>query len=412
MIEPVPIDSDRILQEIETIAGFNESTPDIGYSRPTFSPAWRQARDYVIGQAEAAGCKVRIDAAGNVHARPAAIGWDQKVWLSGSHIDSVPSGGKFDGVVGVVCPLEVLRSAHGAGRILALELIVFAEEEGTTFGIGMIGSRLWANCEAPFAGAADGAFFHQFRNRAGETYFEAGATHGVRRQSLTNERLDPAGYLGLIEIHIEQGPAMWAARIPLSVVTAISGRKQYKVKCISVPNHAGTTPMRFRQDPLLFAARVICGVDELARKHGPAVVATVGRIDCQPNAVNVIPGTVRFTVDVRSPNSETLATYHRELEQLVIKSSTTGFNFTTTEDRPPVQMNAQVIAALQAAAGGEISTTTSGALHDAAILAPLLPTAMLFVASKDGISHNPAEFSRIEDITAAANVLGKLVAES
>src|ERR1700722_7949809 len=105
----MPIDPERISHDIETIAGVNETTPGLGYSRPTFSSSWRRARDFVIGEAESAGCKVRVDAAGNVHARHASIAWDEKVWLSGSHIDSVPSGGKFDGVVGVVCPLEVMR---------------------------------------------------------------------------------------------------------------------------------------------------------------------------------------------------------------------------------------------------------------------------------------------------------------
>ena len=139
----MPINPKRISQDIETIAGFNESKPAVGFSRPTFSAAWKNARDYVIAEAEKAGCKTRIDAYGNVHARPKVLDWNGNIWLSGSHIDSVPTGGKFDGVAGVVCPLEVLRSANEAGQTLPLELIVFAEEEGTTFGLGMIGSRLW-----------------------------------------------------------------------------------------------------------------------------------------------------------------------------------------------------------------------------------------------------------------------------
>ncbi len=140
--QTMPIEADRISQDIETIAGFNETTPDIGYSRPAFSPAWRAARDYVIAQAESAGCKLRIDAAGNVFVRHNSIDLDAKVWLSGSHIDSVPTGGKYDGVIGIVCPLEVLRTGK-----LPLELVIWAEEEGTTFGLGMIGSRLATGAE-------------------------------------------------------------------------------------------------------------------------------------------------------------------------------------------------------------------------------------------------------------------------
>ncbi len=133
------INASRIAADIEAIASWSEVPPSIGYSRPTFSPEWVAARDYVIEQAIAAGCHFRIDASGNVHLRPRARSWDEPLWLSGSHIDSVPTGGKYDGVVGVVAPLEVLRAVPNA----ALELIIFAEEEGTTFNLGMLGSRAW-----------------------------------------------------------------------------------------------------------------------------------------------------------------------------------------------------------------------------------------------------------------------------
>jgi hydantoinase/carbamoylase family amidase len=395
----MPIESARIFNDIETIAGFSETTPDLGCSRPTFSPPWRAARDYVISKAEAAGCKVRIDAAGNVYARHASIGWDEKVWLSGSHIDSVPTGGKFDGVMGIVCPLEVLRSG-----ILPLELVIWAEEEGTTFGLGMIGSRL-------ATGAETTASIAPFKNRDGKTFVEAGEPHGVRTNDIPSDRLRFDGYHGLIEIHAEQGPAMWETGAAVAVVTAIAGRRQYKGKFMGTPNHAGSTPMRYRADPLVALARVITGVDAIARNSGPSTVATVGRVECLPNAVNVIPGTVRFTIDLRSSDSVTLAACNEEIEQLVISSGASAFNFTCTENQPPVPMD-QHLCKLLVNAGDGMGQTTSGALHDAAILAPHLPTAMLFVASKDGISHNPAEFSRIEDIAAAARVLEKLVTGS
>jgi hydantoinase/carbamoylase family amidase len=393
----MPIEADRISQDIETIAGFNETTPDIGYSRPAFSPAWRAARDYVIAQAESAGCKLRIDAAGNVFVRHNSIDLDAKVWLSGSHIDSVPTGGKYDGVIGIVCPLEVLRTGK-----LPLELVIWAEEEGTTFGL--IGSRLATGAETIES-------ISQFKNRDGETFIEAGEQHGVRPNDIPADRLRFDQYHGLIEIHAEQGPAMWETDVPVAVVTAIAGRKQYKGKFMGTPNHAGSTPMRYRADPLVALAKVITGVDAIARNSGPSTVATVGRVECLPNAVNVIPGTVRFTIDLRSPEATTLAMCHEKIEKLVISSGASSFNFTFTEDQPPVMMD-QHLCKLLAHAGSCAGQTTSGALHDAAILAPHLPTAMLFVASKDGISHNPREFSRIEDIAAAARVLEKLVAGS
>jgi hydantoinase/carbamoylase family amidase len=398
----MPISATRMSQDIETIAGFNQTTPDIGYSRPTFSPAWRHARDYVIAQAEYAGCKIRIDAAGNVHARHHSINWNDKIWLSGSHIDSVPTGGKYDGVVGIVCPLETLRAANQADQVLPLELIIFAEEEGTTFGLGMIGSRLWTD-------PGEVSHVEQFNNRSSQNYFDAGASHGVSRDRLVSDRFDASGYRGLVEIHIEQGPAMWAEGIPLSIVTAIAGRKQYKVNFPGTPNHAGSTPMRYRADPLVAASKVITGVDAMARESGPATVATVGRIECQPNAVNVIPGMVGFTIDLRSPDTSTLAACHERIFHLITHCGASALDIVVTEDQPPVAMDKQLCASLHKAANAKIGHTVSGALHDAAILAPHIPTAMLFVASKDGISHNPAEFSRIEDITAAAEVLQRLV---
>ena len=156
----MPVRADRLAADIETIGTFTH-TPGAGSDRPTFSPAWRQAREFFLAEAERAGCHWRIDAAGNVHARPRGVDWSQRVWLSGSHLDSVPHGGDFDGVVGVVAALEVLRAAHEDGRHdLPLEAIVFAEEEGTTFGLGMLGSRGWA-------GTLDTAALAAVRNRDG-----------------------------------------------------------------------------------------------------------------------------------------------------------------------------------------------------------------------------------------------------
>jgi hydantoinase/carbamoylase family amidase len=397
----MPIDEGRIFEDIETIAGFSETAAEVGFSRPTFSPPWRAARDYVIAQAQAAGCKTRIDAAGNVHARHATLAWDQKVWLSGSHIDSVPTGGKFDGVIGIVAPLEVLRSAHLAGRVLPLELVILAEEEGTTFGIGMIGSRLW---KAPTPATIDQ--LRQHRNRRGLDYFQAGLAHGLRLGDLTAETLQPGQYHGLVEIHAEQGPAMWQQGIPLAVVTSIAGRLQFLIELQGQANHAGSTSMQHRQDALVAAAQVILAVAALPAGLSLAAVATVGQIDCQPNAVNVIPGRVRLTVDLRSPDEKDLQP--DRVASIACPPGVRG-RCELTEQMAPVALDAKLCQRL---AGNELPTTTSGALHDAAILAPVVPTAMLFVASRDGISHNPAEFSRIRDIAAAARVLEKLVAES
>lgn len=405
----MPIRVDRIAADIEAI-GRLTPTPGAGSDRPTFSAAWRQARDYCVAEAERAGCHWRIDAAGNVHMRPRAIDWSRRVWLSGSHLDSVPGGGDFDGVVGVVAALEVLRAAHEDGRRdLPLEAIVFAEEEGTTFGLGMLGSRGWA-------GTLDAESLAAVRNRAGQSYWEAGADHGASAERLAAERLRPADYAGLIEVHIEQGPAMWKHDRRVALVTAIAGRRQYAITVRGVANHAGSTGMNDRHDALAGAAEVISAVECLPDLLGDHAVATVGRLTVEPNAVNVIPSRAAFTVDLRAPDDHSLELGDERLRALVAAAAQRRgleHELIRTESLPAVRLDQSLADRVRAAAGGlgltPLPETVSGALHDAAILAPLVPTVMIFVASRDGISHNPAEFSRVDDIAAATQLLAAVV---
>jgi hydantoinase/carbamoylase family amidase len=403
----MPINVDRIRADIDAVARFTESRG--GADRPTFSRAWREARDYVIAQAEGAGCNVRVDAAGNVHARPQSVEWDAPVWLSGSHIDSVPRGGNYDGVAGLVAPLEVLRAAHDENITAPpLELVIFAEEEGTTFGLGMLGSRAWVGDLSERQLAA-------VRNAKGENYVEAGAPHDVRPSLLIEDAFNARHYLGFVEVHIEQGPGLWNAGVPLAVVTAIAGRKQYRMQLRGVANHAGSTSMTDRKDALAAAAVCILQLEGLAKGLGDSTVITVGRIECRPNAINVIPAFVEFTVDFRSPSNDVLtdddAQVRQRIEQVCGRRGIEHV-IEQTEDAPAVQMDPALCAKLvdaSARLAKESATAVSGALHDAAILAPRLPTAMLFVPSKDGVSHNPAEFSRVEDVALAARVLHDLV---
>ena len=279
------INTERIRADIEAIARFTE-TPGAGATRPTFSDAWRQARDYVIDQAKRAGCAIRIDAFGNVHARPATLVWDSRAWLCGSHIDTVPHGGDYDGVAGIVVALEILRADPNA----PVELIIFAEEEGPTFGLGMLGSRAWVGD----LGADELA---KVRNNASQNYLEAGASHGVDIKRFASDRINPAHYRGLIEVHIEQGPGMWKNDQRVAIVRAIAGRKQYRCTLRGVANHAGSTHMSDRRDALVGAATLILQFEGIARGLSPDAVMTVGRIECKPNAVNVIPDEVEFTID-------------------------------------------------------------------------------------------------------------------
>ena len=398
---------ERLEKDIETIAGFTETDPWVGHSRPTFSPSWRSARDYVEREASAHSCLVRVDAAGNLHARPARLGWDRPAWLCGSHLDSVPTGGKFDGVVGVVVALDVLRAEPRAD----VELIVFAEEEGTTFNLGMLGSRAWT-------GDVGVEKLRALRNGAGRDYIDAGAAHGVAPGRLEAERLRPSDYLGLIETHVEQGPGLWNSGEAVAVVTAIAGRRQYLCTLQGEANHAGATRMSGRRDALAGAAEAVLGLEALAReldrKNGHTVI-TVGRLDVEPNALNVIPGRVTFSVDFRARTNGDIAegaARVRELLSRVAAERGLGMELAATEEVPAVPLDPGVCGRLRDASrrlGLTVTDTASGALHDTAIIAPLLPAAMLFIASKGGISHNPAEFSRIEDIACAARIVAEAV---
>ena len=399
-------------KHIEAINQFSETDPTVGYSRPTFSESWRRARDYVIDQAARAGGEHVIDAAGNVHIRSGRIGWDTPVWLSGSHVDSVPSGGKYDGVMGVVIPLEILRRRPD----LPLEVVVFAEEEGTTFGLGLLGSRLWT-------GALPADRVHDLRNAPGETYAAAGVRCGVDADRLAHptdwtERLDPHRYVGMVEVHPEQGLSLWRAGRAISAVERINGRRQFELAIRGQANHAGSTGMNDRRDALTGAAEIVLEMEALGRRLNeelPYSVLTTGIITARPNAANVIPGAVDLSVEIRSQEPVLLDRGEEDIRTIATeRCANRGLEITVTrsETVAPSPLNAEIARALQRSAadgGHDIEVVPSGALHDAAIVASHVPTAMIFVASRDGISHNPQEYSRPEDIDTALEVLERLI---
>ena len=399
----MPIRLFCIKSDLAAVAAIT-ATPGNGATRPTFSPEWRRARDYVIKEAAKIGCTHRISAAGNVHIRPPHLTANNRPILCGSHIDSVPNGGDFDGVIGCLVPLELLRAAAEDKTPIDLELVIFAEEEGPTFGLGMLGSRAWV-------GELSAAELRKLKNKAGEDFFTAGKPHGVDEAKLKSDRLRPTAYAGLIEVHIEQGPGMWRRNQPVAVVTAIAGRYQYRCTVTGEANHAGSTSMVDRQDALAAAAEIVVALEKIPSAERSEVL-TVGRMTINPNAINVVPGCVEFTIDGRAPSDSQLKKIDaaiRKVIVVVVQRRGIRIDLLQTESQPAAPMNRGLVKALDDAVVAEtrkpVVHAVSGALHDSAILAPHLPTVMLFVASKDGISHNPAEFSRVGDIALAAKIV-------
>ncbi len=406
------ISESRMAADIEHIAEWRESSPERGYHRPTFSASWKSARDYVIAEAERIGCQWRLDPMGNVHIRRGTLSWDEPAWICGSHLDTVPTGGKYDGIVGVVVALELLRTQPEA----ALELVIFAEEEGTGFGLAMIGSRAWA-------GTVSAERLRNLVNPQGETLERAGQYFGFDAGRIaTGDFGFPLDrYRGMIEVHVEQGARLWKNGQALAVVTSVNGRKQYTGSFSGQANHAGSTAMEDRFDALAGAAEFVVALEKLAlelhERYGNATI-TVGRLVPTPNVVIVIAGKVDFTVDLRSSSNEAMAEGDRRLRELLASIGVRrglATEIDCYEDIPAKPFDEKVCELLRRAAercGISLAEASSGALHDSAILAPLLPTAMLFVASRDGISHNPAEFSRAEDIAAAARIVAAALEET
>ncbi len=395
----MPINTERLRTDFEAI-GRITGTPGKGATRPTFTSWWGEAREYIVAAARGVGCRVWGDAFGNVHARMEGV--VGRVWLCGSHVDTVPSGGDYDGVAGVLTALELLRSAKDDGVVLPLELIIFAEEEGPTFGLGMIGARAWV-------GELDERRLGELRNSVGESYLEAGKAFGVDPSRFAAERFDGSRYLGLIESHIEQGPGMWRRDERVAVVRAIAGRRQYRVVVHGEANHAGATSMGDRKDALAGAAEMVVGLESAVKDLSGDAVVTVGRMSVTPNAVNVIAERVEFTVDFRAPEDAVLERGDgriRAVVDVLARERKLPYELVQTEAIPARPMDARLVAALR---GGGLPVTVSGALHDSAVMSPFLPTVMVFVPSKGGISHNPAEFSRVEDVADATRLIEKLV---
>jgi beta-ureidopropionase / N-carbamoyl-L-amino-acid hydrolase len=396
------IDPDRLRADFEALAAIGK-TPAGGVSRPTFSDAHLAARAWFLERAAAAGLETRVDSAGNHSALLRGAGADSATLLLGSHLDSVPDGGRFDGALGVVAALEALRAVKDARLELpfALEAVDFTDEEGTL--VGLLGSAALAGTLGPEALA---------RPRGGREALLAGlARTGLVEERLGDARREPGSLAGYLELHIEQGPVLERKRIDVGVVTGIVGSRSFRLELAGVAGHAGTTPMDARRDAGVGAAAFVVAARELALRSYPDCVVTIGSMTLEPGAFNVIPGRARLALEFRSLDPARLAALETELIALAGReASEHGLDL---EIEPvgrwePTPLDPTMRAAVGRAArklGLRTLELASGAGHDAQHLAGVTRAGMIFVPSRGGISHQPREHTDWSDCVNGANVL-------
>ncbi len=361
----------------------------------------KAGRDLFCLWAKAAGCAVSVDGMGNIFARRAGSEAGAAPVLTGSHLDTQPTGGRFDGVFGVLAGLEVLRSLNDRGLATRrpVEVVVWTNEEGSRFQPAMIGSGV-------FAGRFTLDYGYAQQDADGVKLGDALERIGYKGQ--------PAGQRPVhayLEAHIEQGPILETERKTIGVVSGIQGVKWFKARVTGMNSHAGTTPMEVRRDPLLGAAKMVQAVDRITRATRPDCVGTVGEFKVGPGSINVINADVRFSIDLRCPDGavlEKLAADVRGACQQIAGDSGLQLELEEIWYSEPTAFNAQVVDTVAGVAGRLGYGTRriiSGAGHDAKHLAEVCPTGMIFIPCERGISHNEAENITPADAAAGATVL-------
>jgi len=396
----VKINGDRLWNSLMEMAKIG-ATDKGGVCRLALTDIDREARDLFVKWCEEAGCEVTIDQMGNIFGRRAGKNPDLPPVMTGSHIDSQPTGGKFDGIYGVLSGLEVIRALNDAGveTEAPIEVSAWTNEEGSRFAPAMVSSGV-------FAGVFD---------------LEYGLSRSDLDGKTMGEELKRIGYAGeapvgkpvraFFEAHIEQGPILEAEDKTIGVVTDAQGQRWYECTFTGQEAHAGPTPMQTRRDAMVGAARVIQAVNEIGLANAPLACATVGLVQVFPNSRNTIPGRVFFCVDLRHPDDATLTRMDQELRAAIEETASALKLETELEEiwySPPVPFDADCVAAVRRAAednGYAHRDIVSGAGHDACYIARAAPTSMIFIPCEDGISHNEIENATPEHCAAGCQVL-------
>ncbi|MGE7903231.1 Zn-dependent hydrolase [Peribacillus sp. NPDC094092] len=381
---------ERIEKQINDLSEFT-STPGKGTTRLTYSKEDLLTRNYIKNKMMEAGLTVQEDGLGNIFGKLEGTLKDAPSVLIGSHFDSVPNGGAYDGPAGVIVALEVaaLFAENQLTPKYPLEIVALIEEEGARFGGGLMGSR-------GMVGTLSEEGFKNLRDKEGITTIEAMSKIGL--DSSLPKRRNPNSIKAFLELHIEQGPILEEKNIPIGVVEAIVGLTQFEITIEGKAGHAGTTPMDRRTDALVAAAQIISQLPSFAMEEGEGTVITTGRLHVLPNGANVIPNKVEFSVDIRSSKEEHINNVIKRMKELIESFHEQGIH-TTAEQvlyMPPKVLSDEIKALLKDKSSDlEIPycSINSGAGHDAMVFSDVTDVGMLFVPSKAGLSHCPEEWS-------------------
>jgi N-carbamoyl-L-amino-acid hydrolase len=395
------IDSARLWDTIHETAKFG-ATPKGGVRRLTLGAEDKQVRDWFRSACESAGLEVHVDALGSMFGLRKGRDMSKAPVGLGSHLDTQPTGGKFDGVLGTLAALEVVRTLNDAGIETETPICIvnWTNEEGSRFAPATMAS-------AAYAGDYTTENILARTDAAGVSVGEALDTIGYRGEEPVGARKFGA----FVELHIEQGPLLEAENKIIGVVDRGQGITWYDGKITGFESHAGTTPMPLRRDALAALSEVVLAIERIAKAHGPNAVGTVGEAVIAAPSRNVIPGEVAFTADIRSPASETLEAIDHDLRAAMAEIASrrrVEISFEAIWRKPPTIFNPKLVEAVENATkslGYTHRRITSGAGHDACNLANVVPSAMIFVPCKDGVSHNELEDATQADCTAGANTL-------
>ncbi|MDA1090973.1 MAG: Zn-dependent hydrolase [Proteobacteria bacterium] len=402
MTTTVVVDGDEVRRLMAEVSVFG-ATPAGGLHRLTASRADGEARAWLRAYLTENGFRVLVDAVGNMFGILDLAGPDAPLVLAGSHLDSQPFGGRFDGAYGVVAAAVAVRAAGDAAKdggrhTCNLGVVNWTNEEGARFAPSLLGSNV-------FAGKLDAAVGLAARDAAGVTLGEALAEIGFAGTDAA-----PGNVTHYLEVHIEQGPNLEKAGKRIGVVEGNWGTVKFEAEFVGKAAHTGPTPMAERRDALLPAAELITFVRRLSDETGGALLSSIGRLDVSPNSTNVVPERVRVFVELRDADGERLAAARFRLEEKIVALAQSGIKceLRCVVDRPAGSFNAMLADVIDAAAadcGYPSMRLRTVAGHDAVALSSVLPSAMLFVPSVAGISHNEAEFTRDDDLVAGAEVL-------